>query len=150
VEYDKNLSAESDTGFIGSLASAAGLTSSTLLDRAARETLDDVVFKSAPDTSTAKQIRDALGELHRTGFVDLRNVGGHHIRVAHLSVDQLQGMTNVPFRSFTDIINGTSTYFNIDIQRAAFLYTAAELLIRNRFEDHFRAILAEMAANAGK
>ncbi len=146
VEYDKNLSSVSDTGFLESLTAAAGLTSSQLLERVSRNTLDDVVFKSAPDTATAKQIRDALGELHREGFVDLKNVGGHRIRVAHLALAQLQGMNDLPFHGFLETINGTSTYFNIDVRRAALLYTAAELLVRNRFEGHFREILGEMGS----
>ena len=56
------------------------------------ETLDDVVFKSAPDTATAKQIRDALQQLNEEGYVDFKNVGGHRIRVAHLALTQLQGI----------------------------------------------------------
>jgi predicted acylesterase/phospholipase RssA len=144
VDYDQNISSKSDTGFVESLMTSVGLSSSTLMDRAARDTLDDVVFKSAPDTATAKQIRDALAELQRDGFVDFENIGGHRIRVAHLSLHQLQGLTDVPFRSFGDSINSTSTYFNIDPRRAALLYTAAELLVRDRFESHFREILAEM------
>ena len=147
VEYDQNISSRSDTGFIESLASAAGLTSSSLLNRASKETLDDVVFKSAPDTASAKQIRDALSDLDSDGYVDFKNVGGHRIRVAHMALTQLQGMTEVPFHSFQDSINNTSTYFNIDPRRAALLYTAAELLIRDRFEPRLREVLAEMNAN---
>ncbi len=148
VEYDQHISSRSDTGFFESLASAAGLTSSSLLNRASRETLDDVVFKNAPDKATAKEIRDALGDLHRTGFVDLKNIGGHRIRVAHLSLIQLQGMTGVPFHSFEDSLNSTSTYFNIDPKKAALLYTAADLLVREKFEVKFREILEEMSRNA--
>jgi predicted acylesterase/phospholipase RssA len=150
VQYDQDISSRSDTGFIESLASAAGLTSSSLLERASRETLDDVVFKSAPDTATSKEIRDALGELRKEGYVDLKNVAGHHLRVAHMSLDQLQGMADVPFHSFEVSINSTGTYFSIDPRRAALLYTAAELLVRQRFETKFREILAEMSANAGR
>jgi predicted acylesterase/phospholipase RssA len=148
VDYDQNISSKSDTGFLESLASAAGLTSSTLLNRASQETLDDVVFKNAPDKATAKEIRDALDQLHRDGFVDLKNVGGHRIRVAHLSLEQLDGMADVPFHSFQDSVNSTSTYFNIDPRRAALLYTAADLLVRDRFETRLREILAEMKSNA--
>jgi predicted acylesterase/phospholipase RssA len=144
VEYEENISSMSDTGLLGSLAAAAGQTSSSLLERISQESLDDVVFKSAPDTATARQIREALGELHREGFVDLKDVGGHRIRVAHLSLARLQGMDGLPFHGFLDAVNGISTYFNIDRRRAAMLYTAAELLVRNRFEGHFREILAEM------
>jgi predicted acylesterase/phospholipase RssA len=150
VQYDQDISSRSDTGFIESLASAAGLTSSTLLQRASRETLDDVVLKSAPDTATIKQIRDALNELHKEGFVDLKNVAGHHIRVAHLSLDQLQDIADVPFHSFETSVNSTGTYFSIDPRRAALLYTAAELLVRQRFEARFREILAEMSASTGQ
>jgi predicted acylesterase/phospholipase RssA len=144
VEYDQNITYRSDTGFIESLASAAGLTSSTLLGRASRQTLDDVVFESAPDTSTARQIRDALSKLDTDGFVDFKNIGGHRIRVAHIAISQLEGLPDVPFHSFGDSVNSTSTYFNIEPRRAALLYTAAELLIRQRFEGRFKEILQEM------
>jgi predicted acylesterase/phospholipase RssA len=144
VEYDQDLSSRSDTSFIESLATAAGLTSATLLNRASEETLNDVVFKNAPDTSTAKEIRDALGDLNRDGFVDFKNVGGHRIRVAHIALTQLKGVTDVPFHSFQDYINGTSTYFNIDMRRAALLYTAADLLIRDRFESRLKEIVNEL------
>jgi len=144
VEYDQDLSSKSDTSFIESLATAAGLTSATLLNRASQETLNDVVFKNAPDTATAKEIRDALADLNREGYVDFKNIGGHRIRVAHIALTQLKGVTDVPFHSFQDLINSTSTYFNIDLRRAALLYTAADLLIRDRFEAKFRDILTEM------
>jgi predicted acylesterase/phospholipase RssA len=148
VEYDQDLSSRSDTSFIESLATAAGLTSATLLNRASEETLNDVVFKNAPDTTTAKQIRDALGDLNRDGFVDFKNVGGHRIRVAHIALTQLKGVTDVPFHSFQDYVNGTSTYFNIDMRRAALLYTAAELLIRDRFETKLQDIVTELNEGA--
>jgi len=144
VEYDQNISSKSDTGFFESLASAAGLTSASLLNRASQETLDDVVLKNAPDTATAKEIREALNKLHREGFVDLKNIGGHRIRVAHIALTQLQDLTEVPFHSFQDSVNSTSTYFNIDVRRAALLYTAADLLMRDRFEARLREVLEEM------
>jgi hypothetical protein len=109
-----------------------------------------VIFKNAPDNATAKEIRDAVGELNRRGFVDFKNIGGHRIRVAHLALTQLQGSTDVPFHSFQELVNSTSTYFNIDRRRAALLYTAAELLIRDKFEARFREILEEMRANTTK
>ena len=149
VEYDQNISSKSDTGFFESLASAAGLTSASLLNRASRETLDDVVFKNAPDRSTAQEIRDALDELHKEGYVDLKNIGGHRIRVAHLALTQLQDLAEVPFHSFQDSINSTSTYFNIDPRRAALLYTAADLLVRNKFETKLREALDDMNATTG-
>jgi predicted acylesterase/phospholipase RssA len=148
VLYDQNISSESDTGFLGSLASAAGLTSTSLLNRASQETLDDVVFKNAPDKATAKEIRTALDSLHRDGFVDLKNIGGHRIRVADIAMVQVQNLPEVPFQSFEESVNSTGTYFNIDPQKASLLYTAAELLIKDRFETRLRDILAEMNDNS--
>jgi predicted acylesterase/phospholipase RssA len=147
VDYDQDISSESDTGFIQSLTTAAGLTSGLLLNRASQESLNDVVFKNAPDTATAKEIRDSLDELSRTGFVDFNNVGGHRIRVAHLALTQLADVTDAPFHTFFESVNSTSTYFNIDPSRAALLYTAAELLVRDRFETQLRGILSEMSSS---
>jgi predicted acylesterase/phospholipase RssA len=148
VDYDQDISSKSDTGFIESVATAAGLASARLLNRASEETLNDVVFKNAPDTSTAKEIRDALDNLSRDGYVEFKNVGGHRIRVAHIALTQLKGVTDVPFHSFLDSINSTSTYFNIDPRRAALLFTAADLLIRDRFESKLSGIVSEMNANS--
>ena len=150
TEYDQDISWKSDTGLIESLESAAGLTTSSLLNRASAATLDDVVLKNAPDTATAKEIRDALDELNQHGYVDFKNVGGHRIRVAHLALTQLGDMADLPFRSFQEFVNSTSTNLNIDLRRAALLYTAAELLIRDRYEGKFKEIVKEMNDNLAK
>jgi predicted acylesterase/phospholipase RssA len=144
VEYDQNISSQSDTGLVESVTSAVGLTTHSMLNRASSATLHDIVLKNAPDTSTGKEIRDAINELDQNGFVDLKNVGGHRIRVAHIGLTQLQGLSQLPFHSFIDAVNSTSTYFNIDPAQAAQLYVAADLLMRNRFEPKLREILTEM------
>jgi predicted acylesterase/phospholipase RssA len=146
VEYDQDISSRSDTSFIESLTSAAGLTSHAMLNRASSATLDDVVLKNAPDKATAKEIRDAIDELNNTGYVDFKNVGGHRLRVAHIALTQLHDLAQLPFHSFQESVNSTSTYFNIDPSKAAQLYVAADLLMRNRFETKLRGVLEEMRA----
>ncbi len=148
VEYDQDISSRSDTSFVESLTSAAGLTSHAMLNRASAATLDDVVLKNAPGKATAREIRAAIDELNQSGYVDFKNIGGHRLRVAHIALTQLQGLAQLPFHSFQESVNSTSTYFNIEPQKAAQLYTAADLLMRDRFEAKFRGILDEMSAPA--
>ncbi len=144
VEYDQDISTQSDTGFITALTSAAGLTGSALLNRASAAGLDDVVIKNAPDTATAREVRAALAKLDADGYTEFKTVGGHPIRVAHMALTQLESVSELPYRSFQESVNSTSTYFNIDPEKAYQLYVAAELLMRNKFEPQFRAILNEM------
>lgn len=144
VEYDRDISNRSDTGFIDALTAAAGITSTALLDRASTAALDDVVLKNAPEASTAKQVRDAIDTLGKDGYVEFDNVAGHKIRVAHVALNQIEEISHLPFHSFGESVNSISTYFNIGPDQAAELYVAAELLMRNRFEPHLRALVKEM------
>jgi predicted acylesterase/phospholipase RssA len=144
VEYDQDISSRSDTSFLESLTSGAGLTSHAMLDRASSATLDDVVLKNAPDAATAREIRDAITELTDNGYVDFKNIGGHRLRVAHIAFTQLHDLSELPFHSFLESVNSTSTYFNIDQKKAAQLYIAADLLMRNKFEAKLKGVLKEM------
>jgi predicted acylesterase/phospholipase RssA len=149
VEYDQDISTQSDTGFINALTSAAGLTGSALLNRASAAALDDVVLKNAPDAATAKDVRDAVTKLDADGYVEFNGAGSHRIRVARMALTQLENVSELPYRSFQESVNSTSTYFNIDPEKAYQLYVAAELLMRNKFEPALGAIVREMDAGGG-
>ena len=144
VEYDRDISTKSDTGLVDALTTAAGLTASALLNRASSASLNEVVLANAPATSTAREIRDALAKLDTDGYVEFDNVGHHRVRVAHMALTQLENVEHLPFRSFQESVNSTSTYFNIDSEKAYQLYVAADLLMHDRFEPAFRAVLDEM------
>ena len=144
TEYDRDISNRSDTGFIDALTTAAGITSTALLNRASTLSLDDVVLKNAPDATSAKQVRDAIDTLGREGYVEFDNVAGHKIRVAHVALSKIEDVSKLPFHNFGETVNSISTYFNIGPQQAAELYTSAELLMKDRFEPHLRALVKEM------
>jgi predicted acylesterase/phospholipase RssA len=144
TEYDQNLSSKSDTGIVEAISSATGLSTRLLLNRASSATLDDVVLKNAPDKATVKEVRDAIAALQSDGYVDFANIAGHHIRVAHIALTQLESLSQLPFNSFQESVNSTGTYFNITQEKAAELYVAADLLFRDRYDEHFKALLKEM------
>jgi NTE family protein len=150
VMSDSRVSSQGDPGFFASLKAAAGLTTSAVLNRASSANLNDVVLRNAPDNTTAKQIREAIDRLSHEGYVEFNNIGGHRVRVADFSLQQLEGLSQQPFTGFRESVNSISTYFNISNQEANDLYLAARLLMRERFEAKLTQIVHEIdAANAG-
>ncbi len=145
--YDPKVSSQGDPGFFASLKAAAGLTTAAIIGRASSATLDDVVLRNAPDTATAKQIRDGISHLDHDGYVEFKNIGGHQVRVAHFALEQLDNLTTLPFSGFRESVNSINTYFNIETLEAYELYQAAELLMKERFEPKLRAIVNEMGAS---
>jgi predicted acylesterase/phospholipase RssA len=144
TEYDQNLANESDTGVVDAIAASTGLTTRLLLNRASSTTLDDVILKNAPDTATIKEVRDSVKDLEQNGYADFPNLGGHRIRVVHIALTQLGSLRQLPFNSFQESVNSTGTYFNITPEKAAELYVAADLLFRDRYDAHFKALLEKM------
>jgi predicted acylesterase/phospholipase RssA len=144
VQYDPKVSSQGDPGFFASLKAAAGLTTAAVVSRASTATLDDVVLRNAPDGSTAKEIRAGIDQLNKEGFVEFENVGGHRVRVADFSLEQLDSLRQLPFNGFRESVNSINTYFNIAPQEAYDLYLAAQLLMRDRFESKLQAIVKEM------
>jgi predicted acylesterase/phospholipase RssA len=138
--FDAKLSGKGDVGLIESLKTAAGLTSTALLNRASSATLADIIVQNAPDDATARDLRSDIAELNRSGYLKLQDRGGHTVNVIYLSLSQVNDLADLPFQSFSESVNSIETYFNISPTEAYDLYQAAELLVRNKFEPHLREV----------
>jgi hypothetical protein len=142
--FDARLSGKGDVGLIESLKTAAGLTSTALLNRASSATLADIIVQNAPDDATARDLRSDIAELNRNGYLKLQDRGGHTVNVIYLSLSQVNDLADLPFQSFSESVNSIETYFNISPTEAYDLYQAADLLVRNKFEPHLREVAGRL------
>ena len=70
------------------------LTSNSLVNRVSTATMSDLIVRNAPDSTTAKQLRDDIEKLQTSGFLQMDDRTGHAITVFYLAlsqVDQLAG-----------------------------------------------------------
>ena len=148
THHDEELSEKSDIGFLGAFASAAGLSSTSLLNRASSATLADLIIHSSPDDVTAKELRAQIDRLNAEGFLALTDRTGHRARVLYVALAQVNELTDLPFASFGESVNSIATYFNIRPTEAYRLYQAAGLLFRARFDERVREVVREL--DAGK
>ena len=144
TQFNAELSSKSDVGTIESLKTALGLTSTSLLNRVSSATLTDIILRSSPDGATARQMREAIHELTDNGYLEMRDRTGHDVRVVYLSLSQVNDLHELPFGSFSESLNTIATYFNITDREAYHLYQAADLLVREKFEDRLRQIVADL------
>jgi predicted acylesterase/phospholipase RssA len=148
TRFDAKLSDKGDIGFIESLKTGAGLTSTTLLARAGSATFADLIVNHSPDDVTAKVLRAQIKQLEDEGFVTLKDQQGRTVQVLHLSLPRVNRLQNLPFASFSDTVNNISTYFNIEPTEAYHLYQAASLLVEQQFAPHLRSLSAELHASS--
>ena len=145
TQFDAQLSSKGDTGLLESLQAGAGLTSTALVNRASSATLSEMVVRYAPDNIQAKQLREEIAELEKTGMLDLKD-RPRPVRVVHLALSRLNELHNVPFRSFSEHVNNITTYFDIDPTEAYNLTKAAELLVHEKFQPRLEEIAHQLAA----
>ncbi|MDB5299059.1 MAG: Patatin [Phycisphaerales bacterium] len=148
TDFNAMLSAESDVGIFTSLKAAAGLTGSALLNKVSSATLAETIVSYSPDEQKVKELRAELKQLNDDGFVRLTDRGGHAVRVLYLSLNKVNGLPNLPFGSFSESVNSISTYFNIAPTEAYELYQAAEILMKQKFEEKVRGIVDEIEGRA--
>lgn len=134
TEFDAKLSSKGDISFISSLTMGAGLTSTALLNRVSTATMADLIVRNAAEETTARELRQAINTLEDGGSVTVTARDGKPVRVLHLALSRVEGLSGLPSRSFREQVNSIATYFNIDSTEAYNLYQAAELLVRERFE----------------
>ncbi|HEY2585173.1 MAG TPA: patatin-like phospholipase family protein [Tepidisphaeraceae bacterium] len=148
TRFNAELASQSDIGIFDSLKAALGLTSTQLLNRVSSANLSDTIVRSAPDDTTAREIRKQIRDLTQVGYIDARDRHGHRVQVIYLSLDQVNDLPNVPFASFSESLNSIATYFNISGQEAYHLYQAADLLVRDKFETRINTIVADLNREA--
>jgi len=146
TRFDAKLSDQGDIGFIESLKTGAGLTSTALLARAGSATFADLIVDHSPDDVTAKVLRGQIKQLEEEGFVSLTDQEGRQVQVLHLSLPRVNRLRNLPFASFSDTVNSIATYFNIDPTEAYHLYQAARLLVDEQFAGHLHDLAAQLHA----
>ena len=144
TNYDADLSDKADIGFLPAFTSAAGLSSTSLLNRASSATLGDLIVRNAPDDATARELREHIDRLNEEGFLKLNDRTGHAARVVYVSLSQLSDLSDLPFTSFGESVNSIATYFNISPTEAYRLYQAAGLLFRGRFDARVREVMEEL------
>jgi predicted acylesterase/phospholipase RssA len=144
TDFNAMLSEESDVGILTSLKTAAGLTGSALLNKVSSATLAETIVSYSPDEQKVKELRAELKQLNDEGFVRLKDSSGHAVRVLYLSLNQVNGIPNLPFGGFSESLNSISTYFNIAPTEAYELYQAAEILMKHKFEERVRGIVDEI------
>jgi predicted acylesterase/phospholipase RssA len=148
IRFNAEISSESDIGSLENLKLATGLTGSLMVGRANGATMSDLIVRGAPDEMTAKEMRENLGHLLDEGYIDTRDRTGHRIRVIYLSLAEVNQLTNLPFGNFSESLNGIGTYYNITDRQAYELYQAAELLVKDKFEQRMTFIVQEIEAGA--
>jgi len=144
TRFSARLSGLSDVGLMTSLKTAAGLTSSSLVNRASSATLAETIVDNARDDATALELRTDIRELEKNGFTRLQDRGGHEVRVVYISLSQLDGIRNVPFLNFSQAVNSIDTYFNISTEEAYSLYEAAELLVKDKLAGPIQDLVNEL------
>jgi len=146
TNYDAALSSKSDIGLIESLKAAAGLSSTSLLNRASSATLADLIVRRSPDDASAAELRADIDRLNTSGYLTLKDKTGHTVRVVYLALSQVSGLSGAPFASFGESVNSIGTYFDIREVDAYYLYQTAELLIRQRFQAPLGDLVRELDA----
>ena len=64
--------------------------------------------------------------------------------MVYLALSQVGGLTATPFASFGESVNSIGTYFDIRDVDAYYLYQAADLLVRQRFQAPLGDMLREL------
>jgi hypothetical protein len=148
TQFDARLSDKGDVSFLESLSAGAGLTSTSLLNRISSATLAEIIVRHVADDTSAKRLREEIDEFNAGGYLSLSGRNGHPVRVVHVALSRVDELKALPFQSFRERVNSIATYFNISDTETFNLYQAADLLVRERFEPQFTAIVDELTSPA--
>lgn len=147
VAYDARLSDKADISLIDSLIAGAGLSTTSLLNRANTATMSEMIVQNAPDDATARELREDIRELSSTGHLMLKDRTGHGVEVVHISLSRVDQLKDVPSMSFRESVNNIATYFNISQTEAFYLYQAADMLVKQKHEAVLRKIVERMESH---
>jgi hypothetical protein len=135
TQFNARLSDKGDVGLIEGLGAGAKLSSAKLLNRASSATLADMIVQYAPSDMTAENIRELLKTLENVGYVETKDRDGRPLTILHIALSRAAGLKNVPFTNFSLSLDEIDTYFNISESDAYHLYRAADLIVKERFEE---------------
>jgi predicted acylesterase/phospholipase RssA len=148
TDFDVDLSGQSHIGLFDDLKAAAGLTSTSLLNRVSSATLSDLIVRNAAGGETADTLRAQITALQSDGYLRLTDRSSHDVRVVYMDLSQVAALHDLPFAGFANHLNDIDTYFSIPADEAFQLYQAADLLVKQRFERHLREIAADLSSSA--
>lgn len=146
TDFDQEIGDEPDIGLIESLAAGAGLSSTVLLNRVSSATLAEIIVNYSANQTTAESLRNQIKTLEDSGTLKTRDLNNKPVRVVHLALKRVGELKDLPFVSFGGRVNNVATYFNIDPTEAYHLYKAAELLVRQKFDDPLRGIADDLSS----
>lgn len=138
TRFDAKLDEKGDVGLIESLAAGAAASSSSLINRVSTATMAEIIVRESPGSVTAEQLRNEIELFQKEGFIKLKDRRGHDVTVVHLSLSRVAELSNLPSQGFFQRLNDIATFFNISPAEAASLYTAADLLFKQKFEARLR------------
>jgi NTE family protein len=148
VKYNGEPKSNGNFNWLDILRTALRLTSNSLLNRVSTATMSDLILKNAPDETTAKELRENEQRLETEGYLEMKDRTGHDITVLYMSLSQVDNLRDVPFESFRQSVNSISTYFNIKPGEAEDLYQAADLLVKEKLENHMRDLSKKLHPEA--
>jgi predicted acylesterase/phospholipase RssA len=134
TRFDAKLEEKGDVGLIESLAAGASASSSSLINRVSTATMAEIIVQFSPGDVTAHQLRSQIEQLQKDGCIGLTDRRGKPVTVVHLSLSRVAELSDLPSHGFFQRLNDIATFFNISNAEAASLYTAADLLIKQKFE----------------
>jgi hypothetical protein len=134
TQFNARLSDKGDVGLIEGLGIGASLSTAKLLNRASSATLADLIVQYSPDNMTSDEIRRELGELQSSGVIQTRDRDNRPLTIIHIALSRAAGLKQAPFRGFGPTLDEIDTYFNISQANAYSLYQAANLIVKEKFE----------------
>lgn len=144
TQYNARLSDKGDVGLFEGLGTGAKLSTAKLLNRASSATLADVIIQYAPPDITADDLRKQLAELERTGILQTKDRDNRPLTLVHIAISQAAKLKNAPFKDFGATLDQIDTYFNISPADAHNLYQAADLIIKEHFEEKLTQIRQQL------
>lgn len=146
TRFDAKLDTKGDVGLIESLAAGASASSSSLINRVSTATMAEIIVRYSPGNVTAEQLRNQIDQFEKEGFIRLKDRRGHTVTVVHLSLSRVAELSNLPSQGFFQRLNDIATFFNITDAEAASLYTAADLLFKQKFEGNLTEAMQQQMA----
>ena len=135
TQFNARLSDKGDVGLLESLGTGAKLSTAKLLNRASSATLADLIVQYAPNDMTASDIRKHLDDLQEVGYLQAKDRDGRPLTIIHIALTRAAALKNPPFHSFGAKLDEIDTYFNISKADAYSLYQAADLIVKEKFEE---------------
>jgi hypothetical protein len=142
TQFNARLSDKGDVGLIEGLGIGASLSTAKLLNRASSATLADLIVQYSPNGMTSDEIRRELADLQASGVIQTKDRDGRPLTIVHIALSRAATLKNAPYRNFGPTLDEIDTYFNISQANAYSLYQAANLIVKEKFEEPLMRVRA--------